>query len=110
MRAESERDVYRALLELAFHDEVEPLLREALHVIADATGAQQGYLEIRDDEDDDAPPWWIAHGLTDHDVEGVRRIVSRGVIAEALATGQTVVTPTAHLDPRFADRESVKRG
>src|SRR5262245_12290414 len=33
MRAELERDLYRALLTLAFHEDVEPLLREALETI-----------------------------------------------------------------------------
>jgi Nif-specific regulatory protein len=109
MQPEIERDIYRALLNLAFHDEVEALLGEALQVITSATGARQGYLEIRDDEDEDAPPWWIGHGLSEDDVAGVRAIVSRGVIAEAIATGETVVTRSARFDPRFEDRESVVR-
>ncbi|MCW5892040.1 MAG: sigma-54-dependent Fis family transcriptional regulator [bacterium] len=107
MLAADQRDVYRALLELSFHDDVEPLLRHALGLIADAARARQGYLEIRDDDD---TVWWIAHGLQGDEVEGVRAIVSRGVIAEAIATGRTILTPSALLDPRFSDRESVKRG
>lgn len=107
MLAADERDVYRALLELSFHEDVEPLLRHALGLIAGAARARQGYLEIRDDDD---TVWWIAHGLLDDDVEGVRAIVSRGVIGEAIATGETIVTPSALLDPRFSGRESVQRG
>jgi Nif-specific regulatory protein len=36
-------------------------------------------------------------------------LVSRGVIAHAVATGTVVRTPAAFLDPRFRDRESVQR-
>ena len=42
-------------------------------------------------------------------MENVRTAISRGIIAEALATGQTIVTPSAVLDPRFSARESVRR-
>src|SRR5690606_18229379 len=34
---------------------------------------------------------------------------SRGIISEAVATGEVVVTASALLDPRFRDRDSVKR-
>src|SRR6185295_4818799 len=34
--------------------------------------------------------------------------ISRGIIAEALATGNTIDTPSAVLDPRFRDRGSVQ--
>jgi Nif-specific regulatory protein len=105
---EIERDVYRALLNLAFHDDVDALLAEALQVVTVATRARQGYLEIRDDAHPDAS-WWTAHGLEPDDVAGVRAVISRGIIGEALATGETILTPAAHLDPLFRERESVKR-
>src|SRR6058998_3352696 len=41
---------------------------------------------------------------------GVRAAISRGIIAEALATGKTIVTPSALLDERFRARESVRVG
>jgi Nif-specific regulatory protein len=37
-------------------------------------------------------------------------MISRGIIATARATGQTIVTSSALLDPRFNTRESVVRG
>jgi Nif-specific regulatory protein len=107
MLAADERDVYRALLELSFHDDVEPLLRHALGLIVGAAHARQGYLEIRDEDD---TVWCMTHGLPGDEIEGVRALVSRGVIGEAIATGQTILTPSALLDPRFSERESVKRG
>ena len=45
---------------------------------------------------------------SDEQVETIRAIVSRGIIAEALAHGDAVVSPSALLDPRFRDRKSVQ--
>ncbi len=39
----------------------------------------------------------------------MRASISRGIIAEAVATGHVVLTPSALLDPRFRDRASVRR-
>jgi len=52
----------------------------------------------------------MAHGLSELEVDGVRAAISRGIIAEAVATGQVIVTPSALLDPRFSERESVRLG
>ncbi len=106
-----ERDLYLRLLDLGRQRHVESFLAEALHLVAEVTGARQGYLELLGDEDDpSAPRWWIAHGLSDQEIEGVRAAISRGIIAEALASGQTIVTPSALLDPRFSERKSVLEG
>ncbi len=99
------------LLELGQQRELEPFLREALALVVEAAEARQGYLELHDDSDvAGAPRWWIAHGFSEAEIQNVRSLISRGIIAEALATGQTVVTPSALLDPRFSERESVLRG
>src|SRR5204863_6249589 len=72
--------------------------------------AEQGYLEIvGDPEADEERRWWTAAGCSDEEVNAIRAIVSRGIIAEAIATGEMVVTPSALLDPRFSERASVKR-
>src|SRR5262245_44445307 len=112
MSLQQAHDLYLALLNLGLHDDLEPFLREALGLVVGATRARQGYLELTDDEDDgETPRWWIAHGFEGDALADVRRNISRGVIAAALATGETIVTPSAVLDPRFATRESVqKRG
>ena len=99
------------LLELGQQRELEPFLREALALVVEAAEARQGYLELNDDADvPGAPRWWIAHGFSEAEIQDVRLAISRGIIAEALATGQTIVTPSALLDPRFGARESVRRG
>ena len=105
-RVTRERDLYLRLLHLGEQVELEPFLREALTLIVEAVSALHGYLELHDDRG--GPGWWIAHGLSPEQVDGVRHAISRGIIAEALATGRTIVTPSAMLDPRFDRLESVR--
>jgi len=105
-RVERERDLYRRLLQLGEEVEIEPFLREALTLIVGAVDGLHGYLELHDNQG--GPGWWITHGLSPEQVEGVRHAISRGIIAEALATGRTIVTPSALLDPRFDRLESVR--
>lgn len=108
-----ERDLYRQLLELGHRDEIEPFLQDALDLIVAATGAVRGYLELHDGErplrsDAGSALGWIARGCSNEDVEQIRTCFSRGVIAEALASGNTIVTVSALADPRFRDRRSVR--
>ncbi|HUI27248.1 MAG TPA: sigma-54-dependent Fis family transcriptional regulator [Candidatus Kryptonia bacterium] len=107
-----ERDLYLRLLKLGQQTELEPLLREALALIVEMAEARQGYLELHDEDDgaSNEPHWWIAHGLSADEIQGVRTVISRGIIAEAIATGQTIITPSALLDPRFSERDSVRLG
>lgn len=108
--AERERDFYRKLLELGQADDIDPFLQDALALILDITGAARGYVEIQPDPDARAEPrFWAASGCYDADIDEIRTAISRGVIAEALATGRTVVTESALQDPRFARRGSVQR-
>src|SRR5688572_1238579 len=106
-RLRRERDLYRRLLDLGGQEELEPFLREALSLIVEAVEVQHGYLALHDDRG--GPGWSIAHGLSQEEVEGVQHVVSRGIIAQALATGETIVTPSAQFDSRFSMLESVRR-
>jgi len=101
-----ERDLYLRLLHLGRQTEIEGLLAEALALVVEIGAAQQGYLELYDDEG--APRWWIAHGFSEEEIERVRGAISKGIIAEAVASGKTVSTPSARLDPRFQDFDSVR--
>ncbi len=103
-----ERDLYRRLLELGAQTEPEPFLEEALALVVEIASARQGYLELYGVPDDAAHGWSIAHGFSGEELEVVRSHISRGIIAEALATGQIVDTASALLDPRFSDRASVR--
>ena len=107
-RVAKERDLYRRLLELGESSEVESFMRDALRLVVELTGAERGYLELQDASAAGASEWWIAHACTDEEVEGIRESVSRGIIAEALALGETIATDSAVLDDRFRDRVSVQ--
>ncbi len=106
----SERDFYRRLLDLGSQEEIEPLLDRALELIVEVTRAEVAYLELRDPDDDgvDGPIFWKGHGVTDADVESIRRSISRGIIARTLAEGCTVVTASAFDDERFNELGSVR--
>ncbi|MDJ0850332.1 MAG: sigma-54-dependent Fis family transcriptional regulator [Myxococcota bacterium] len=113
-RIRRERDLYRRLLELGAEveasAEVDPFLREALACVVALTGAIQGYLEIRDEGSEQGDGRWaMTHGCSGDDVDRIRSSISSSIMAEALATGQTVSTHSALIDPRFQKQESVQR-
>src|SRR5262249_412668 len=82
-----------------------------LGLLVEITAAQEGYLELYDDDDlPENPRWWIAHGLSTERIDHVRATISRGIIAESVASGRTIITPAAILDPRFSHRARVGRG
>lgn len=106
----AERDLYMRLLELGQHGEIEVVLRDGLRLIAEIADARQGYLELYDEDDPTGEPrWCIAYGLSNEQVVEVRSAISDGIIAEALATGETIVTRSAFSDPRFNARASIQR-
>ena len=108
---QKERDLYLRLLKLSRVEELRPLLQEALALMVEVTGARKGYLQINDgDEANDEPRWWMAHECSAEELEAVRSAISRGIVAEAIATGQTIVTDSAAEDPRFKERASVRTG
>lgn len=105
-----ERDLYRKLLELGARDELDPFLAEALALVVEIADARRGYVEIQDPRAGPAAPrFWIAHGCSEGDVAEIRSAFSQGVIAEAIATRQTIATASALTDPRFRERRSVQK-
>lgn len=107
-RYRSERDFYRRLLELHRVSTVEPLLQEALQLAVEITGAEQVYLRLNDVSQDTPHPASLAHQCTTDDLTQIESNISQGIIAEALAQGRTIQTPSALLDARFRDRGSVR--
>jgi Nif-specific regulatory protein len=109
-RLQRERDLYRALLRLGEEPNLDRFLEEALSLLVSVTSAAQGWIEIRDDLDpDDATrAWSLGHAVTPIEIKNIRDHVSTGIIAEALATGSTVLTSSALLDERFGNRDSVR--
>lgn len=111
LHARKERDFFRKLLDLGFVETVEPFLHEALALVVDIAGATRGYLALgNESEMGGQARWWTARGFSDEDVEReVRKSLSEGVIAAAVASGQTIVTQSALADPRLNKFKSVRR-
>jgi Nif-specific regulatory protein len=104
-----ERDLYLQLLNLGAMDALEPLLRDALAILTEVSGAHQGYLEVNGgDQSGESGRWFAAHGFSANQIEQVRAELSSGIIAEALASGETIVTRSALSDERFEARHSVR--
>jgi Nif-specific regulatory protein len=101
-------ELFRRLLQLGTQHRIEPFLADALALAVEVTGARRGYLELADPNRPGEPGWWMARGCDAAEVDNIRRAISRGIVAEAIVTGRTVVTSSALLDPRFGSRDSVK--
>lgn len=106
-RLRAERDLYRKLLEIGDRDDVERFLDDALALLVEVTGASRGYLEIADPAAGGRVRFRSSRALEGEALERARTGVSRGIVADALASGRTVQTASAMNDPRFAARESV---
>jgi Nif-specific regulatory protein len=107
-RVSSERDFYRRLLDLGGQDEIGPLLDDALGLAVGIVDAEVAYVELH--HDGAAPMFWRAHGLSADGLEAVRASISRGIVARAIAAGETLETESASDDDRFADFGSVRSG
>lgn len=113
-RLRRERDLYRAILELGATDDLPTFLREALTLVVATSDAEQGYLELYGDGGSGAraaaATLRVAHGFPDEAIDGIRRSLSTGIVAEALASGETIATASAVDDPRFSAFSSVQAG
>ena len=102
---ELQRDLYRLLLDVKDSPpEVESILSTALGLVVQITGARIGYIELRNS---DGNKWWSTYHCGENEIQAIRRRISTGIIAEAISTGETIITPSAFLDPRFHHLESV---
>lgn len=102
----AERDFYRSLLELSSQERPERLLERALGILVKLSGAREAYIELR--RRGGAQSWSAAAGCDAARVSAIKELMSRGIMAEAISTGEMVATGSAALDPRFRDRGSVK--
>jgi transcriptional regulator with GAF, ATPase, and Fis domain len=106
-RLAKERDLWQQLVELALQDDIDGFLGRALALLIEVVGARRGYIELRDPSvGADRAGFAMMHGMDDQDLSA--NAFSRSVIAETLATGETVVTGSAQNDPRFQDSGSVR--
>jgi len=104
-----ERDFYRALVSLLGHDELDAVLRDALALLVTRGRARETVIEVMRDDGVEVRPHAVAHGCAGARLAEISTFVSRGIISEAMATGETVVTANATEDPRFQAFESVQR-
>jgi Nif-specific regulatory protein len=102
-----ERDFYWALLNLGQVSDLERLLEQSLQLILRVVGAQRGFIEVRQPGVECV--WSRSTALATHELDAVRHTLSQGIIAEALASGETVRTASAMADPRFSSRASVQQ-
>jgi Nif-specific regulatory protein len=108
-RLTQERDLYRQLLALGDKEEVEPLIAEALALIAKVSRASRGYLELFDErEGPRADGFWQVHGCSAEETGTFRAGISQGIIAKAIATRSTILSVSALDDARFRERASVR--
>jgi Nif-specific regulatory protein len=107
-RAQLERDLYQKLLELRSSKDPKALVASILELLVAVTQAQHGYLELYPSRDDLQPRWTISCGCSPDQVEEIRAVTSRGIVAAALASSQTLHVPYASLDERFGTLPSVR--
>lgn len=105
-----ERTLFRRLLDLGHDDDIDTLLGHALTLVCELARAETGYIQLRNRYAEHAPAWSISHGLDEASTAQVEARTSSGVIERCMTSGETLVTSSALEDPRFRDRESVKRG
>ncbi len=85
--------------------DLESLVREILDIALDSLGAERGIVFLGNGGGDQLVPA-VARSLHGGDLEEVER-VSRTILSAGLA-GQSVFSPDAQVDPRFADVPSVR--
>lgn len=110
-RLRLERDLFLRLLELGSREDIEPLLSDALALITEVTGAKKGYIEIdaaAGHDQSQRPRFSMTQGFGAEELVHVRRSISTGIIAKALATTTTISTASALDDPRFQAQQSVQ--
>ena len=110
-RLRRERDLYLALLELGDQERSSRSSRRRSRWSSSRPARRRATSSCaRTSAGEDAALVDRARLLARAEVEEVRAAISRGIIAEALATGRTIVTPSALLDARFRDARERARG
>lgn len=86
--------------------ELQPLLDALVSIIIETTGAERGFVMLRDETGN-----LVFRSARDIDREEIQKPhfkVSRGVIEETIRTGKAVLTSEARKDERFRGRTSVQ--
>ena len=107
-RLSNQCSLYRLLL----HPEREAskeseCIEKALNLVTEIVEARLGYIEFFDSNGDRC---WAASHCDADDVEIIRSQISGTIISEAMSTGKSIVSPSAILDERFNQANSVIAG
>src|SRR5579859_2611121 len=108
-RSLSDAEFYRRLLGLGEHQSMRALLDDALPLLVERTEAGEALIEVVNEDGSPDGSHVVAHGCEGGRKHEILALVSRGIIGSAMATGKTIVTPNAALDPRFLSFDSVQR-
>jgi Nif-specific regulatory protein len=103
-----ERDLLLQLLQLGAREDLDSFLADALALLIAVAGARRGYIEVRAAEAPESIRYNLMQGMAALELSA--EAFSSSVIAEAYATGETIVTASARLDPRFSQSRSVRAG
>jgi Nif-specific regulatory protein len=105
-RVSKERALFSLMLELPFEG-VDEWLRRVLEALIGVVAATRGYVELYRDEGSRERKLSASFRCSSEDEAEIRAVTSRGIVAEAVASGTTVHTPMALLDARFGKQPSV---
>jgi len=107
---EHERDQYRALADVAAlinsSLELTQVLNETMDTIIQLTGAERGYLMLRNGETGEME-LTIARNVDRQTIDGASFEVSRSVVERAADSGEAIMTTNAAEDKRFQHSESI---
>ena len=105
-----ERDQFRALADTAALVnstlDLSQVLNEVMDTIIKLTGAERGYLMLRD-EDTGEMTFRVARNMDRETLDEEAFQVSRSIVGQVAETGEAVATTNAQSDPRFSGQESV---
>jgi adenylate cyclase len=107
---EHERDQYRALADVAAlinsSLDLTQVLNEVMDTIIQLTGAERGYLMLRDDDTGEMQ-LRIARNVDRETLDSASFEVSRSIVNRVANSGDPVVTTNAQEDDRFSDAKSI---
>ncbi len=86
--------------------ELDEVLQLVMDTIIQLTGAERGFLMLRNELDGELVTW-VARNWGQESIDSSEFAISRTVINRVAAEGQAVITTNAQEDPRFGGQQSV---
>ncbi len=107
---EDERDQYRALADVAAlinsSLDLTQVLNQVMDTIIELSGAERGYLMLRDEESDELT-FRIARNVDRQTLDSSEFEVSRSIVQRVAESGEPILTTNAQEDQRFQDAQSI---